>query len=115
MDQVSQMMPDGQGAIGAAAPRDEFAAKLDHTIGEAQRALLQQQHPEGYWQAALEANAEMNAEYIIFNRFMEVEPDPALDAKLKKLLIDTQQGDGSWTLFPGGEGQFRLPSRLTSP
>ncbi|HEY1851878.1 MAG TPA: squalene--hopene cyclase [Candidatus Binataceae bacterium] len=106
MDQVSQMMPDGQGAIGAAAPRDEFAAKLDHTIGEAQRALLQQQHPEGYWQAALEANAEMNAEYIIFNRFMEVEPDPALDAKLKKLLIDTQQGDGSWTLFPGGEGHI---------
>ncbi len=102
MDQVSQMMTDGQGTIGA--PRDEFAAKIDHTIGEAQRALLQQQHPEGYWQAALEANAEMNAEYIIFNRFMEIEPDPALDAKLKKLLIDTQQGDGSWSLFPGAEG-----------
>jgi len=106
MDQVSQMMTDGQGAIGAAAPRDEFAAKVDHTIGEAQHALLQQQHPEGYWQAALEANAEMNAEYIIFNRFMEVEPDPELDSKLKKLLIDTQQGDGSWSLFPGGEGHI---------
>jgi squalene-hopene/tetraprenyl-beta-curcumene cyclase len=105
MDQVSQMT-DGQGAIGVAAPRDEFSAKLDHTIAEAQRALLQQQHPEGYWQAALEANAEMNAEYIIFNRFMEVEPDPALDAKLKKTLIDSQQGDGSWTLFPGGEGHI---------
>jgi squalene-hopene/tetraprenyl-beta-curcumene cyclase len=106
MDQVSQMMTDGQGTIGAAAPRDEFAAKVDHTIGEAQRALLQQQHPEGYWQAALEANAEMNAEYIIFNRFMEIEPDPELDSKLKKLLIDTQQGDGSWSLFPGGEGNI---------
>src|ERR1700730_3839880 len=103
MDQVSQVT-DGQGGIGATAPRDEFSAKLDHTIGEAQRALLRQQHPEGYWQAALEANAEMNAEYIIFNRFMEVEPDPALDAKLKKTLIDSQQGDGSWTLFPGGDG-----------
>src|SRR5487761_2695762 len=100
MDQVSQMMPDGQGAIGAAAPRDEFAAKLEHTIGEAQRALLQQQHPEGYWQAALEANAEMNAEYIIFNRFMEVS-DPEMDAKLKRHLLDLQQPDGSWNLFPG--------------
>jgi squalene-hopene/tetraprenyl-beta-curcumene cyclase len=104
MDQVSPTTTDGQGAIGVAGPRDEFSAQLEHAIGEAQRALLQQQHPEGYWQAALEANAEMNAEYIIFNRFMEVEPDPALDAKLKKTLIDTQQGDGSWTLFPGGEG-----------
>src|ERR1700730_12585693 len=103
MDQVSQVT-DGQGGIGATARRDEFSAKLDHTIGGAQRALLRQQHPEGYWQAALEANAEMNAEYIIFNRFMEVEPDPALEAKLKKLLIETQQGDGSWSLFPGADG-----------
>src|SRR5580692_13112602 len=98
MDQVSQMMTDGQGTIGAPAPRDEFAAKLDHTIGEAQRALLQQQHPEGYWQAALEANAEMNAEYIIFNRFMELAPDAAIETRLKKRLLDTQQPDGSWHL-----------------
>ena len=85
MDQVKLRVTDAHGDRSARrTPRDEFSAKLDHTIAEAQRALLQQQHPEGYWQAALEANAEMNAEYIIFNRFMEVEPDPALDAKLKK-------------------------------
>ncbi len=106
MDQVPHMTTDGQGTGGLASPRDEFSAKVDYTIAEAQRALLQQQHPEGYWLAALEANAEMNAEYIIFNRFMEVEPDPALDAKLNKLLIDTQNGDGSWSLFPGGEGHI---------
>src|SRR5579859_7365302 len=106
MDQVSNMMTDGQGTIAAAAPRDEFTAKLDHTIAEDQRTLLQQQHPEGYWQASLEANAEMNAEYIIFNRFMELEPEPDLEAKLKKWMLDTQQSDGSWTLFPGGEGHL---------
>jgi squalene-hopene/tetraprenyl-beta-curcumene cyclase len=100
------MTTDGQGTGGLASPRDEFSAKVDYTIAEAQRALLRQQHPEGYWLAALEANAEMNAEYIIFNRFMEVEPDPALDAKLNKLLIETQNGDGSWSLFPGGEGHI---------
>jgi squalene-hopene/tetraprenyl-beta-curcumene cyclase len=104
MDQVPQMTIDGQGTVALASPRDEFSAKVDYSIAEAQRALVAQQHPEGYWQGALEANAEMNAEYIIFNRFMEVEPDPALDAKLKKLLIETQQGDGSWSLFPGAEG-----------
>ena len=36
----------------------------------------------------------------------DLEPDPALDAKLKKLLVETQQGDGSWNLFPGGEGHL---------
>jgi squalene-hopene/tetraprenyl-beta-curcumene cyclase len=88
------------------APRDEFGAKLAFTIERAQRWLLDRQQPEGYWQAALEANSEMNAEFIIFNRFMGLEPDPALDAKLKKHLLDLQQPDGSWTLFPGGEGHL---------
>jgi squalene-hopene/tetraprenyl-beta-curcumene cyclase len=88
------------------APRDEFAAKLAFAIERAQRWLLDRQHPEGYWQAALEANGEMNAELVIFNRFMGLEPDPALDAKLRKHLLEIQQPDGSWTLFPGGEGHL---------
>src|SRR5262249_42294445 len=46
------------------------------------------------------------AEFIIFRRFMGLEPDPALDAKLKKHLLDIQQPDGSWSLFPGGEGHL---------
>ena len=92
--------------IAVAAPRDEFGAKLTFTIERAQRWLIDRQHPEGYWQAALEANGEMNAEFIIFNRFMGLEPDPALDAKLKKHLLDIQQPNGSWTLFPGGDGHL---------
>ena len=104
MDQVSDIT-NGL-AASTVAPRDEFGAKLDHTIARAQQSLIAQQHPEGYWQAALEANAEMNAEYIIFRRFMELEPDPDLDAKLKRLILDIQQPDGSWPLFPGGEGHL---------
>src|ERR1700736_4339742 len=91
MDQVSQAT-NGQ-ADFAAGPRDEFAARIDFTIDRAQRSLLALQHPEGYWQAPLEANAEMNAEYIIFNRFMGVS-EPEMDAKLKRHLLDLQQPDG---------------------
>ena len=87
------------------APHDESAAKLHSSIDLSQRALLALQHPEGYWQAALEANGEMNAEYIIFNRFMGVS-DPEMDARLKRHLLDLQQPDGSWNLFPGGEGDL---------
>jgi hypothetical protein len=88
------------------SPHDEPVAKLDFTIDRARRALLAQQHPEGYWQGALEVNAEINAEYIIFNRFMELPADPELDRKLAKQILETQQGDGSWALFPGGEGDL---------
>src|SRR6266436_6394050 len=101
---VGEAAPNG-GYLAGASARDEFAAKVDYTIDRAQRSLLAQQHPEGYWQAALEANAEMNAEFIIFNRYMGL-GDPEMDAKLKRYLLDLQQPDGSWNLFPGGEGDL---------
>jgi squalene-hopene/tetraprenyl-beta-curcumene cyclase len=85
------------------SPRDEFAGKLDYTIDRAQRSILALQKPEGYWHAPLEANAEMNAEFIIFNHFMDT-VDLELEARLKKYLLDTQSADGSWALYRGGEG-----------
>src|SRR5215472_16073338 len=103
MDDVAGTSRDAEANF---ASRDELTAKLASSIGRAQRWLLERQHPEGYWQAALEANGEMNAEFIIFHRFMGCEPDPSLDARLKKHLLDIQQPDGSWTLFPAGEGHL---------
>jgi acyl carrier protein len=93
-------------AAVALSRHEELVARVDSAIDRARRALLAQQHREGYWQAALEAHAEMNAEYIIFNRFMELPPDPELDRKLAKQIRETQQVDGSWALFPSGEGHL---------
>jgi squalene-hopene/tetraprenyl-beta-curcumene cyclase len=83
--------------------RDEFLAGLDWSIDRARRSLLDLQHPEGYWNAALEAPAQMNAEFIIFNHYMD-SVDRELEARIAKYLLETQQADGSWNLFPGGEG-----------
>ena len=104
MDQALEMT--GSQAAAEAAPRDELMGRLDSAIERSQRALFALQHPEGFWQGALEANGEMNSEYIIFNRFMELERDFELEAKLKKHLLEIQQADGSWALFPGGEGDL---------
>jgi squalene-hopene/tetraprenyl-beta-curcumene cyclase len=101
MSQIAEI--DSQAAPFSAGPHDEFSAKIDYTIGRAQRSLIAQQHPAGYWHGALDANAEMNAEFIIFNHFME-SVDLELEAKLKKHLLDTQNADGSWSLYAGGEG-----------
>src|SRR5579875_263997 len=89
----------------AAAGEQGAHDKLERVIERAQRRLLDLQHPEGYWQAALEANASMNAEYIIFMHFMGC-VEAELQAKLSKYLLEVQQPDGSWNLFPGGEGYF---------
>src|SRR5215831_1736321 len=87
------------------SPREEALAKLDYAIEGAQRSLIERQHAEGYWLAALEANAEMNAEFIIFNHFMDA-VDIEQEAKLKKLLLDRQNADSSWSLFPEGPGHL---------
>src|ERR1700685_2294411 len=83
--------------------REESTTRLDLVIDRAQRSLIEQQHAEGYWHAALEANAEMNAEYIIFMHFMEA-VDKDLEERLKKVLLEAPNADGSWSIFPGGEG-----------
>jgi squalene-hopene/tetraprenyl-beta-curcumene cyclase len=89
----------------SADPREEALAKLDYAIERAQRSLIEKQDAEGYWHAPLEANAEMNAEFIIFNHFMDT-VDVEQEAKLKKLLLDQQNADGSWSLFPEGPGHL---------
>jgi len=83
----------------------DFAARLDGVIERAQKALIALQRPEGYWQAPLEANAEMNAELIIYGHFMGA-VDFDIESKARKYLLDIQQPDGSWNLFPGGEGDL---------
>ena len=45
----------------------------------------------------------MNAEFIIFNHFMDT-VEVETEARLKKHLLDIQSPDGSWALFQGGEG-----------
>src|ERR1700691_4065790 len=99
---MTQAIEIGSGAI-AMSPHDEFVAKVDYTVDRAQRALLALQTPQGYWHGPLEANAEMNAEFIIFNHFMET-VDLESEARLKKHLLDSQNSDGSWALDGGCEG-----------
>ncbi len=103
MSQLSEAI--SQPVTSAVGPHDEFAAKVDYTVDRAQRSLIDRQHADGYWHAALEANAEMNAEFIIFNHFMDC-VDIEQEAKLKKLLLDLQNADGSWSLFAAGPGHL---------
>ncbi len=77
--------------------------QLDQAIERAQRALIALQREQGYWHGPLAANAQMNAEFMIFNHFMD-SVEPGQEAKLRDLLLETRLSDGSWNLFHGGEG-----------
>jgi hypothetical protein len=86
LDVARQAQPeqDGREPVGQELSRAELAARLDQAIERAHRALLATQHGDGYWMFALTANAQMNAEYIMFNRFME-RSEPQLEQRLEPL------------------------------
>jgi len=84
---------------------DDLAQRLDEAIARAQARLLGLQHRDGYWHAPLEANVGMDAQYVIFNRFMgrrRQETEHRLVGRMQAV----QSADGSWPLYHGGPGHL---------
>lgn len=82
-----------------------FMGELDGGIRRSQEWLLSLQRAAGFWHAPLEANAGMDAQYILFNRFMGREA-PAVEQRLASHLLATQSADGSWPLYWDGPGNL---------
>jgi squalene-hopene/tetraprenyl-beta-curcumene cyclase len=81
------------------------ADALDDAIGRSQQWLLSRQQRDGFWQAPLEANVGMDAQYVIFNRFVGRRPQEA-EQRLVARMLATQSADGSWPLYQGGPGHL---------
>ena len=67
---------------------------LDLAIERSRKALLSQQHKDGYWVGQLESNVSITAELIFFMRLMGIE-NPERQKKIANYLIKHQQEDGS--------------------
>jgi squalene-hopene/tetraprenyl-beta-curcumene cyclase len=83
--------------------RDEFLAKVDHTITRSQEYFRREQRAEGYWHRPLEANATMDAQYVFFMHFMG-RVNAERQARIVSHLLATQLEDGSWALYPDAPG-----------
>lgn len=86
-------------------PLSENEAALDPVIERSQAWFLRQQQLSGFWQAPLEANVAMDAEYILFNRFLGRE-QPRLEARIADHILATQCADGGWALYEGGKSHL---------
>ena len=87
----------------ALSASDALLVRLDDAIERAQALAFRRQHADGYWQAPLEACVGMDAQYVIFNRFMgrvQAETEQRLVANV----LVQQTADGSWPLYAGGPG-----------
>jgi squalene-hopene/tetraprenyl-beta-curcumene cyclase len=90
----------GQGRAVAAdtAPgREAVHASLQRAVNR----LLQLQHPEGWWRGELETNVTMDAEDLLFRRFLGIDT-PEQRQQSARWIRSQQRSDGSWANFYGG-------------
>jgi squalene-hopene/tetraprenyl-beta-curcumene cyclase len=84
---------------------DEFLARLEHAIAASHGYFRRAQHESGYWHRPLEANATMDAQYVMFMHFMG-RVDAERQRRVAAHLLATQLPDGGWSLYPDAEGHL---------
>ena len=86
-------------------PDDLRLAELERAIRHAANALLDLQHPDGYWCFELEADCTIPAEYILMMHYTD-ELDSQLESKIASYLRARQGEDGGWPLYYGGNAEI---------
>ena len=97
IDAEPQFEPVSEPSMG-----EPWQAALGKAITDAKQALLDLQHPEGYWCFELEADCTIPAEYILMMHFMD-DIDVVLQSKLARYIRSKQQAEGGWPLYYQGE------------
>ncbi len=82
-------------------------------------ALLELQSPEGYWCGELTADSTLESDYIFLQLWLH--PPDATGAwnppsrtrvnKAVRAILDRQQPDGGWWIFPGGGAEVNATAR----
>ena len=78
---------------------------LDAAISRAKTALLAKKDPGGWWCFEFEADVTIPAEYILLLHFLG-KPERALEDRICVYIRRIQGEDGSWPLYPDGEGNL---------
>lgn len=99
---------DATGGLAGGGPilgAEALGELLDGGIRRSQERFFAVQHREGFWQAPLEANVGMDAQFVLFNRFMGRRREE-IEARLARRILAKQGEDGSWPIYHGGPGHL---------
>lgn len=80
-------------------------SELDHLLRFLEPVVWSRQHADGHWHYALDDNITMNAEYILFQHWIDLKDD-VLIARLARAMLNRQNQDGSWSIYEGGPGNL---------
>ena len=89
-------------------PSNNDLARLEAAIHKAQTYLLERQSQQGYWLGELESDVSVSAGYFPQMHLMRGEVESVRRDKVIYYVQDRQNGDGSWSTYPGGEGDLNV-------
>jgi squalene-hopene/tetraprenyl-beta-curcumene cyclase len=86
---------------------------------QAERALIAQQYPDGYWYGDLTADSTLESDYILLQMWLyPADPDgtwnPPTMPKIRKAvraILDAQREDGGWNTYEPGESEVNASVR----
>src|SRR5208282_4029295 len=101
------MLQDAAARFQAVEPAKPYLPPeaLDQVIASARKALLAKKDPGGWWCFEFEADVTIPAEYIMLLHFLG-KPEPELEKRICRYISRIQSEDGSWPLYPDGEGNL---------
>jgi len=103
-------------AAHAALERQE---RMSVAAQNAAAALMELQFPEGYWCGELTADSTLESDYILLQLWMHP-PQPGGDwtppsqgriQKAVRSILERQQADGGWWIYPGGGAEVNATAR----
>ena len=79
--------------------------RLHKSVEAAQRWLLEDQHPEGFWWGELESNTSITSEYLLLTHHLGI-GDPERWAEIAAYLRGKQSAEGYWSQYYDGPGEI---------
>ncbi len=80
---------------------DDLASRVAAATDAARRLLFSEQHEDGYWCGELEADATLEADYLVLHTMLGT-VDEVRFAKAARYMLSRQNEDGGWSIYPGG-------------
>jgi squalene-hopene/tetraprenyl-beta-curcumene cyclase len=85
-------------------PAETQAIPVEGAVQRAVDALLNLQHPQGYWWAELESNVTITAEYLMLHRLLGL-PEHEFP-RMAAYLLGQQLDNGGWSIWYGDGGEI---------
>jgi len=80
---------------------DDLSSRVAVAVDAARKCLFSQQHEDGYWCGELEADATLEADYIILHTLLGTEKTDRIP-KAANYILQHQNEDGGWSTYSGG-------------